>query len=636
MKGETGNMSTHHGIRRITSILCSFFLCLGLLQAQETRRLQPQWWFGGEVGPNFNSYSTSVSALNSATSVPSFSKGSGAGVFLAPLVEYRPDPIWGGMLTLGFDGRGGSFDDVTNAAGTHKLSTSMNYISLEPSVRVAPFIFPLYFFAGPRLGFNVSKSFSYTSPAGQKTDGEWSGVNGTVFSGQIGAGYDIPVSAGSSSSQVELSPFVSFHFGQGPRSEESWSLTTLRLGAALKFGSTGGVEEKVASEVQFSVKAPRLIPNERKVKETFPIRNYIFFDEGSSSVPARYVALTKEDASGFREDQLVEPQPKDLTGRSKRQMTVYHNILNILGDRMRRYPDASMTLTGSSDQGAANGRELAGSVKRYLVDVFGIDGSRITVGGREKPETPSVQPGGTRELDLVRPEDRRVDIASSSPMLLEPLQIVSLQEDPLDSDVLFTVAGAEDVLASWSVEVTDEDGKLKRYGPFTSEQERISGKTILADKTEGRYTVTLDGITKAGQSVRKEESMRLVRSDEPDAGLGLRFSILFEFDQSKTVATYDRFLSKTVAPLIPDGGSVIIHGHTDIVGEESHNLKLSRDRAQETMGVLQRELSKAGKRNVKFDTYGFGEDVRRAPFDNRLPEERFYNRTVIIDIVPEQ
>jgi hypothetical protein len=27
--------------------------------------------------------------------------------------------------------------------------------------------------------------------------------------------------------------------------------------------------------------------------------------------------------------------------------------------------------------------------------------------------------------------------------------------------------------------------------------------------------------------------------------------------------------------------------------------------------------------------------VRRAPFDNRLPEERFYNRTVIIDILPE-
>ena len=88
-----------------------------------------------------------------------------------------------------------------------------------------------------------------------------------------------------------------------------------------------------------------------------------------------------------------------------------------------------------------------------------------------------------------------------------------------------------------------------------------------------------------------------------------------------------------VAPLIPDGGSVIIHGHTDNIGEEGHNLKLSKDRSEETMNVLQRVLAKAG-RKVKFDTYGFGEDERRAPFDNRLPEERFYNRTVIIDIVP--
>ena len=53
------------------------------------------------------------------------------------------------------------------------------------------------------------------------------------------------------------------------------------------------------------------------------------------------------------------------------------------------------------------------------------------------------------------------------------------------------------------------------------------------------------------------------------------------------------------------------------------------------MIIIQRILAAAGKRRVKFDTYGFGEDPRRAPFENKLPEERFYNRTVIIDIVPE-
>jgi hypothetical protein len=29
---------------------------------------------------------------------------------------------------------------------------------------------------------------------------------------------------------------------------------------------------------------------------------------------------------------------------------------------------------------------------------------------------------------------------------------------------------------------------------------------------------------------------------------------------------------------------------------------------------------------------GYGEDSNRSPFNNKFPEERFYNRTVIIDI----
>jgi hypothetical protein len=39
-------------------------------------------------------------------------------------------------------------------------------------------------------------------------------------------------------------------------------------------------------------------------------------------------------------------------------------------------------------------------------------------------------------------------------------------------------------------------------------------------------------------------------------------------------------------------------------------------------------------RDVTFETYEFGEDLSYAPFENDSPEERFYNRTVIIDIVP--
>ena len=93
--------------------------------------------------------------------------------------------------------------------------------------------------------------------------------------------------------------------------------------------------------------------------------------------------------------------------------------------------------------------------------------------------------------------------------------------------------------------------------------------------------------------------------------------------------------SGTVAPAIPDGATVIIHGHTDVIGDPEYNVKLSRERSDATQSILARELTKAGK-TVTFDTYGFGEDERRAPFNNTLPEQRYYNRTVVIEVVPHR
>jgi hypothetical protein len=37
---------------------------------------------------------------------------------------------------------------------------------------------------------------------------------------------------------------------------------------------------------------------------------------------------------------------------------------------------------------------------------------------------------------------------------------------------------------------------------------------------------------------------------------------------------------------------------------------------------------------VKFELNGFGENENSLPFENENSEERSYNRTVIIDIVP--
>jgi outer membrane protein OmpA-like peptidoglycan-associated protein len=398
-------------------------------------------------------------------------------------------------------------------------------------------------------------------------------------------------------------------------------------------------------DVQFTVRAPKAVPVKRKVRETFPLRNYVFFEEGSAEIPNRYVVLTKEQAANFKEEQLQDVQPKSVTGRSHRQMTVYYNILNILGDRMRRSPGTSISLSGASEKGPGHGKARAEMIKRYLADAFGIDSLRITTEGRDKPRIPSEVPGATKELELLRPGDARVDIESNSSemmiqvgggphYMLKPVQIVMVVEDPLDSQVLFNVAGAKAMLASWSLEITDKEGKVQRYGPSTRDRENISGNVILGDRAEGDYKIVMLGQTKSGKSVKKETSVHLVRRDEP-VKEAVRFSILFDFDQSKTIASYEKFLTDVVTPLIPDNGMVVIEGFTDIIGDEEYNDNLSRERVQDTRSIIERAIEKNGKIGITFDTYGFGENLQYAPFDNFLPEERFYNRTVIIYIVPD-
>ena len=147
--------------------------------------------------------------------------------------------------------------------------------------------------------------------------------------------------------------------------------------------------------------------------------------------------LTNSQASGFKESQLQQEQTTNMPGRSAGQLYVYHNVLNIVGDRMRSNPGSTISLNGASVSGPREGKALAESVKQYLVVVFGIDGSRIAVQGSFKPHPPSEKIGGTKDLALLGAENRRVDIESNSPELLlevgggmmKPVQIMATQVD---------------------------------------------------------------------------------------------------------------------------------------------------------------------------------------------------------------
>ena len=530
-------------IKSVAIIALSWLSFQTAVQAQEVQAVKytkPSWFFGVAGGANFNFYRGSTQQLNAGFTPPTaFHDGNGVGLFIAPLLEYRPaDSRWGIMLQAGYDNRKGTFDQVVTPCDCPAdLSTNVSYITVEPSLRFAPFKSNFYLYGGPRLAFNMDKSFTYqlgVNPAfpdqavSAAVTGDLSDVKKTIFSMQIGAGYDIPLSSDANKTQFVLSPFVAFqpYFGQNPRSTETWNITTLRAGVALKFGQGRNIQEatdiKSDHEVQFSVDSPSNIPGEQRLTEIFPLRNYVFFNVASTEIPSRYVLLNKNQVKDFKEDQLEVFAPKNLSDRSKRQMIVYYNVLNILGDRMQKNPSSTITLVGSSEKGPEDGLALSESIKTYLVNVFAIYPSRITTKGQNKPTVPSEQPGGTLELDLLREGDRRVSIESTSPDLLmefqsgsdaqlKPVQIVPLQEAPIGSYVTINNKGANEALSSWSLQMTDEQGKVQSFGPYTEEVVTIPGKSILGSRPEGDFKVKMIGQTKSGKIIEKETPMHVLR-----------------------------------------------------------------------------------------------------------------------------
>jgi len=660
--------------RGIKSLILCTVILMGIqtpAQAQDSiQYTKPSWYFGVAAGGNINFYRGSTQQLNGELTVPTtFHDGNGVGLFLAPLIEYRPaNSRWGVMLQAGYDSRRGAFNGVNTPCNCPEdLITDLSYITVEPSVRFAPFKSDFYLYGGPRFAFNINKSYTYKlgiNPAypdqipTADVKNDFSNIHNNLISMQIGAGYDIHLTGENKKTQFVLSPFVSFqpYFGQDPRSIETWNITTVRVGAALKLGTGHKVASPVNTdafipttvtpEVTFTVNSPKNIVADRNVREIFPLRNYVYFDLGSTEVPSRYVILKKDQVRDFKEDDLEMNAPQNLSGRSDRQMKVYYNILNILGDRMGKNPTTTVKLVGSSQQGPKDAREMAESVKSYLVTVWDIKPSRIAIEGRVVPEFAALQNGGTKELVLLREGDRRVSILSNSPALLmefqtgpdaplKPVTINVVQEAPVDSYVSFSNEGGNKAFTSWYLEVTDDAGTVQKFGPYTDDQVSIPGKTILGTTPEGDYKVKMIGQTKDGKSITKETNVHMVLWVAPKESDGMRFSVIYEFDNSVVANNYQKYLTEIVIPKITNGANVIIHGHADIIGDSQYNQNLSFARSNNVKNILEKGLKKAHLTGVTFQVLGFGGDQKLSPFENKYPEERSYNRTVIIDIIPK-
>lgn len=669
MKNKSNSNRKPRASRPFGNLMKGLIICTAILtgfqsplKAQTVQYEQPTWRFGVAGNANLNFYQGTTQRLHGGLMAPkAFGHGNGIGLFVAPMIEYhRPESLFGFMIQAGYDSRKGDFDQVMTPCNCPAdLSTELSYITIEPSIRMAPFRSNFYLFAGPRLAFGLDKSFEYNqdvnpdfpnSSQPNNVIGDFSEMDKTQVSLQIGTGWDIPINSNHNRTQYTVSPFASFHpyFGQSPRLIETWNITTFRAGVAIKFGRGKRIESQATMpmpvaietaplpEVYFTVNSPKNAPADPVFIESFPLRNFVFFDRGSTSIPNRYILLNKAQATDFNDNQIAPFNQIVFAGSSSHQMTVYYNILNILGDRMVKNPISTITLVGSSENGVLDAELKAESVKSYLVNIFGITASRINTEGSNRPKLSSVQRAGSLELELLRQEDSRVSVESSSPTLLTAYQTgpYVVQEAPSDSYVTFNVDDENRTVTAWRLEVTDEAGNTQNFGPYTNANVSLPGKTILGDRSRGNYNVTMIGETSRGTTIRRETSVEVVLWEPPVVEHGTRYSVIYEFDNSTATPLYERYLTDVVTPAIPAGATIRIHGYTDTIGDTTHNLQLSQARAGDVRTIIQRGLDKTSQTNVRFEVTGYGEGTSRSPFGNTYPEERFYNRTVIIDIIP--
>jgi outer membrane protein OmpA-like peptidoglycan-associated protein len=220
-------------------------------------------------------------------------------------------------------------------------------------------------------------------------------------------------------------------------------------------------------------------------------------------------------------------------------------------------------------------------------------------------------------------------------VILKPIDINIIEEAPLESYVIFTVENGEKVLSSWSLEIMDDKGKVQHFGPYTGDTRSISGKAILGTLSEGNYKVTMVGKAKNGKTIKKEDSFKMKLWKPSVDEQAMRYSVIYEFNEPEVIPAYVKYLTEIVTPKIPKGARVILSGYTDIIGDADNNKRLSLNRANNVKAIIEKALAKAGRTDVTFVVHSFGEDDNKSPFENNFPEERFYNRCVIIDIIPK-
>lgn len=372
---------------------------------------------------------------------------------------------------------------------------------------------------------------------------------------------------------------------------------------------------------------------EIKTLDASPMLGHIYFAEGSGELPPQYVRLAgPESTTGFDARQFRDTLDK------------YYQVLNIVGLRLRENPEATVTLVGcNANYGVERGKkglsnQRAEAVRDYLLTIWGVAPERITVEARNLPEMPS-----TSRLDEGRADNRRVEIRSDHPAILDLVRS-SYLATRIDAAALtlHPVVDSPRGVASWQVVVNNAAGNVagaaREGAPPTVLTIPLPTGQLADLAAAGEITVNMTILDRKGQQLTLapdpvkvnfiQTSQRL--AEKQDFRVQEKYAlILFDFDSDAIDARNRSIVDAIVARIreLPQA-TVEIVGHTDNIGKESYNLKLSERRAGAVYKALLAAFGEDPGERVRFR--GVGSETPL--YENVSSETRAFNRTVTITL----
>lgn len=368
----------------------------------------------------------------------------------------------------------------------------------------------------------------------------------------------------------------------------------------------------------------------------YPILNYVFFDEGSATIPSRYILFkSPAETKNFSDERIPGGT-----------LEKYYHMLNIVGYRLNKYPQAKIVVRGCNDQGSASEKAPGLSAKRaqivydYLKNIWGISPDRMQLVGDKN--LPDVVSNLKDSLGIV--ENRRTEILCDEWEVLRPILDKDPKRFPQPETMTFVMENGIDnnIVGSRRIEITHNgkpwktlsdignDAKSTPWDWFNEDMELPAKKDespfearLIVTSKAGKECVS-DPIKIAVKQVSTEDKAIVLNDDKTQETYNL---ILFPFNSYEPGNRNNLILTEYVFPRVFATTEVTIVGHTDVVGMFDYNKRLSGNRANAAAQAITKE--KKGKfKNL--NSSGVGED--EPLYTNDLPEGRFYNRTVQINI----